>query len=124
MRTVKEWVGRTDNTAPPASVKDRILRKQEGKCALSGHEFRPGDVIEFDHITPLWMQPGGNRESNLQAVLGSRHKEKTKTEATVKAKIDSVRQKHFGLQKKSSSFRKPPGTKFNWSTGRYERIEQ
>lgn len=99
MRTVKEWVAKHDDQQPPASVKDRILRKQEGKCALSGKEFRPGDVIEFDHRTPLWMN-GENRESNLQAVLGSRHKEKTKTEATVKAKIDSVRQKHFGLKKK------------------------
>ncbi len=101
MREVAEWIGRTDDSAPTDACKDRILRKQGDKCALTGHAFRPGDKIEFDHVTPLWLG-GQNRESNLQAVLGTAHKQKTSTEATVRAKVNANRLKHLGIKKKSS----------------------
>lgn len=99
MRSVEEWIGRTDDSAPSDACKDRILRKQGDKCALTGHAFRPGDKIEFDHITPLWLG-GHNRESNLQAVLGTAHRQKTNAEATVRAKVNANRLKHFGIKSK------------------------
>lgn len=99
-RTVKEWRGRTDDSKPPNACKLRILERQDRKCALTGHEFRPGDVIEYDHITPLWLG-GENCESNLQAVLGSAHKRKTKAEATVRSKVKSNAKKHLLGKKKS-----------------------
>lgn len=106
MRSVEEWIGRTDDSAPTDACKDRILRKQGDKCALTGHAFRPGDKIEFDHITPLWLG-GQNRESNLQAVLGTAHKQKTNAEATVRAKVNANRLKHLGIKSKPQSrFRK------------------
>lgn len=100
-RSVSEWIGKTDDSDPTDACKDRILRKQGDKCALTGHAFRPGDKIEFDHIRPLWLD-GQNRETNLQAVLGSAHKEKTKAEATVRGKINTIRLKHLGIKKKSA----------------------
>lgn len=105
--------------SPPASVKDRILRKQGGACAISGQKFRAGDVIEYDHIIPLSAN-GENREFNLQAVLGDKHQEKTSQEATERAKIDRIRQKHLGIKSRAQGFYRPSGSRFNWQKGRYE----
>jgi 5-methylcytosine-specific restriction endonuclease McrA len=98
-RTVEEWIGRTHDSSPSDACKGRILRKQDDRCALTGHQFRPGDKIEFDHVTPLWLG-GENREANLQAVLGAAHKQKTRAEATVRAKVNANRLKHLGVKSK------------------------
>lgn len=103
MRTIKEWIGKTDDTAIPARVKIRIIARQSNKCFLSGIEFRPGDKIEFDHATALWLG-GENRESNLRAVLADKHKEKTRAEAPIKAKVQRMREKHHGIRRKRSGF--------------------
>lgn len=116
-RTVTEWKGKTDDSTAPELCRLRILDRQDNRCALTGHVFVPGDKIEFDHITALWLG-GKNCESNLQAVLGEAHKRKTKAEATVRAKVNANRAKHL-LGKKSTSFQKPAGFKFDWKQGRY-----
>jgi len=100
-RTVDEWIGRNDNAMPTTACKLRILDRQQNRCALTGREFRPGDIIEFDHKTPLWLG-GENREDNLQAVLGEAHKRKTQAEATVRAKVKARKAKHLLGKKKSS----------------------
>ncbi len=101
MRTIPEWIGKTDNSMPPGKVKDRIRDRQGDKCALTGHKFQTGDKVEYDHATPLWLG-GENRESNLQAVLADAHKRKTQAEATVRAKVNSIRKKHRGIRKEPS----------------------
>lgn len=101
MRTVPEWVGKTDNSMPPGKVKDRIRDRQGDKCALTGHQFKPGDKVEYDHIIPLWLG-GENREGNLQAVLDTAHKRKTQAEATVRSKVNKIRKKHRGISKEPS----------------------
>lgn len=106
MRTVPEWVGRTDDSMPPSGVKDRIRERQGNCCALTGKEFRPGDRIEYDHVVPLWLG-GSNTEGNLQAVLHEPHKRKTATEAKVRAKCTRIRKKHHGLAKPKSSLSHP-----------------
>ena len=98
-RSVSEWIGKTDNSQPSDDCKERIVLRQNRRCALTGREFRPGDVIEFDHITPLWLG-GQNRERNLQAVIGEAHKRKTAAEATVRAKAKANSKKHLGLKSK------------------------
>ncbi|PYE89643.1 HNH endonuclease [Phyllobacterium leguminum] len=98
MRAVPEWAGATDNAPPPPRVKDRIRDRQGNKCALTGKPFAPGDKIDYDHITPLWLG-GANRENNLQAVLHDAHKRKTQMEATVRAKVNRTRKKHRGIGK-------------------------
>lgn len=97
-RDVPEWIGKTDNSTPPDSVKDRIRDRQGEHCAITGRAFRPGDKVEYDHITPLWLG-GRNAESNLQAVLDTAHKRKTSMEATVRAKVNNIRKKHRGIRK-------------------------
>lgn len=101
-RTVEEWIGKTDDSMPSDACKRRILDRQGWKCAISGVKFRDGVKAEFDHITPLWLG-GENREGNLQAITKAAHAAKTKTEATVRAKINRNRVKRFA-GKKSNGF--------------------
>jgi 5-methylcytosine-specific restriction protein A len=107
VRTVTEWVGKTDDARPPKSCKLRILERQGNRCALSGHLFVPGDKIEFDHILPLWLH-GENREKNLHAVLGESHKRKTKAEAVVRAKIHRQTARNLGIAKPTGKLRGAP----------------
>jgi 5-methylcytosine-specific restriction protein A len=97
MRAVAEWHGKTDDAQPPKAVKRRIVERQNGICALTGPAFAPGDKIEWDHITALWLG-GRNCESNLQAVIDTAHKRKTKAEAKIRAKVYAVKDSHLGLK--------------------------
>lgn len=101
MRTVDEWIGRTDDTAPSDGCKRRILTRQNWRCAITDVEFRDGVKAVFDHITPLWLG-GENRESNLQALTVEAHASKTKTEAKVRGKVNRIQLKRMGAKKKSS----------------------
>jgi len=111
LRAVDEWIGKTDDSAIPTSVKLRIIERQNNKCAITGQTFRAGDNVHYDHISPIWLG-GKNAESNLQAVIDSAHIAKTKTEATVRAKINRVKAKDLGIQKKKSSFATNKGGKW------------
>lgn len=105
-RTVEEWHGRTDDTAPPPRVKDRIRERQGNICALSGAKLGSDAVVQYDHIVPLWLG-GRNSESNLQAVTSESHKRKTANEAKVRAKCNRTRKKHLGIAKPKSSLSHP-----------------
>ncbi len=106
MRSVSEWIGKTDDTPPPPRVKDRIRDRQGNICALSGLPLRSDDVVQYDHIVPLWLG-GRNSESNLQAVTSESHKRKTAAEAKVRAKCNRTRKKHLGIAKAKSSLSHP-----------------
>ncbi|SFG87723.1 HNH endonuclease [Ensifer sp. OV372] len=106
MRAVPEWIGKTDDTPPPSRVKDRIRARQGNICALSGLPLGSDDVVQYDHIVPLWLG-GRNSESNLQAVTSESHKRKTAAEAKVRAKCNRTRKKHLGIAKPKSSLSHP-----------------
>ncbi|KRD56526.1 HNH endonuclease signature motif containing protein [Ensifer sp. Root278] len=106
MRSVSEWIGKTDDTPPPPRVKDRIRDRQGNICALSGLPLGSDDVVQYDHIVPLWLG-GRNSESNLQAVTSESHKRKTAAEAKVRAKCNRTRKKHLGIAKAKSSLSHP-----------------
>jgi 5-methylcytosine-specific restriction endonuclease McrA len=98
-RTVTEWVGSSPDAAIPKTVKARIWRRQEGKCAISGVKVPTGEG-DFDHIKPLSMG-GQHAEANLQLVWRPVHREKTAEEATGRAKADRIFLKANGLWPKS-----------------------
>jgi len=100
VRTVPEWIGKTDDTPVPKAVKLRILLKYGGKCAKTGHKFRPGDLVEFDHIRAL-CNGGSNSEANIQPLLGSVHRAKTAEDVALRSKTDRMRAKHLGIFPKS-----------------------
>ncbi len=100
-RKVTEWVGKTDNSMPPPSVRLRIFRTHKGICHLSGLKITPRDKWELDHIVPLW-DGGENRETNLAPALFVKHKEKSAKDQTAQALRDRKQKKMFGITERSS----------------------
>jgi len=120
-RSVEEWIGVSDDASVPPRVKLRVFEKYNGVCYLSGRKITPADVWDCDHIRAL-ANGGENRESNLAPVLRDKHREKTKVDVAEKSTTYQKRSKHLGIRTKRG-FRKPPeGYKFNWSSGRMEKI--
>jgi len=109
MRQTEEWIATNDDQAIPARVKVRIFEKYEGTCYLSDIKIRPGDKWECEHIIAL-SNGGEHRESNLAPALADPHKEKTKSDMKIKAKIARVRKRHLGIKKKGWTI---PGRKFD-----------
>ena len=89
-RAVPEWIGKTDDTAIPSLVKDRIARKAEDCCQQCHREIRGKLRAEFDHIVPLILG-GKNRETNLQLLCNECHGAKTKLDVKIKAKVARIR---------------------------------
>ena len=100
MRSVPEWIGKTDDEKVPPRVRLRIFDAYGGACYLSGRKIRAGDRWDLDHIKAL-SAGGEHRESNLAPALVEAHKEKTKADVAIKAKTDRVRKKHLGIWKGS-----------------------
>ncbi|WP_040677950.1 HNH endonuclease [Rhizobium mesoamericanum] len=101
MRSVEEWIGRTDDQKVPDRVRIRVLDRYDHKCYLTGQPIRPGDAWEIEHIQALILG-GEHRENNLAPALAAAHKVKTAAEMKVKAKIARVAKKSFIGKKKSS----------------------
>lgn len=102
-RKVDEWIGRNDDAMPPVSVYDRLWDKQDGKDAITGLPFQPGDRIVRDHIVPL-ADGGENRESNLQLITEETHKPKTAAEATARSKSRRIHERDRGYVRTTSQW--------------------
>lgn len=63
----------------------------------------PMEFID-EHVEPLWLG-GKNELSNRQLWCGPCAKPKTAREATQRAKVYRVRERHIGIKKKSCGFR-------------------
>lgn len=96
-RFIPEWIGKTPDSAIPPRVKLRVWERQGGRCALTGKKIQPGDRWEVDHIVAL-VNGGENREGNLQVVLATAHKVKTRADVAEKAKVARLREKHLGMR--------------------------
>lgn len=105
-RSTKQWVGKTDDTAPPPRVRMRVFDAHGGKCYLTGRKIHAGDSWDLDHVQAL-CNGGKNQESNLAPVLRDAHREKTAEDVAQKAKNDRVRKKHLGIHE--SKHRLPGG---------------
>lgn len=112
-RSVKEWVGKTDDTQPPPSVKRRLYRKQDGRCPKCSRYLVSGNIT-CDHIIPLWVEGGpGNRETNLQLICTRPCSiKKTGAEAAMRARANKAMDKRLGFKAPSKDRRPPmPGTR-------------
>ncbi len=98
MRSVPEWVGKTDDSKVPGSVRVRVFEKYEGRCYLSGIKIESGMDWDLEHILAL-CNGGEHRESNFAPALVAPHKDKTRADRRLKAKNDRVRKKHLGIKK-------------------------
>lgn len=94
-RELPEWVGKSDDTAPPPRVRLRVFEAYGGRCWLSGKKIMPGDAWDLDHKVAL-VNGGRNVESNLAPALRDKHREKTADDVALKSKASRVRLKHLG----------------------------
>ncbi|HLL28515.1 MAG TPA: HNH endonuclease [Xanthobacteraceae bacterium] len=111
-RSVPEWIGKTPDTPPPPRVKDRVFRRYEGKCYLTGRKIFPGDHWDCDHIKAI-INGGENRESNLAPALKDKpHKEKTRRDVREKSRAARKRQRHRGIRgrKRKMGYRRFDGS--------------
>lgn len=98
MRTVTEWVGKTDDAAIPDRVRVRIFERHGGICHLSGRKIKYGEPWDLDHIVAL-INGGSHCESNLAPALRDKHRKKTAADVAEKAMVYRKRAKHLGLKK-------------------------
>lgn len=104
-RTVKEWIGKTDNHMPPATVRQRILERADFKCHICDGEIdKPG--WHADHVPPL-KDGGENRESKIKPAHDKCHRRLTAQQATDRAPIERQKMKHSGAIRPAGKMRGP-----------------
>ena len=108
MRELPEWIGATDDSPVPPRVRARVWFRDKGTCQCCGTLIMAGMDWQVDHRIAI-ANGGENRESNLQVLLASCHKDKTKADVAEKSKVARVRTKHLGIKKHQA--RPMPGTK-------------
>ena len=108
MRSLPEWIGKTDDTAIPARVLVRVFERFKGLCCSCTVRLGPAVRWQCDHIVSL-VNGGQNRESNLQLLCIECHRQKTDGDVAVKAKTYGIQKRHLGIRKAKG--RPMPGTK-------------
>lgn len=94
-RTVKEWIGETDDQRAPPRVRLRVFDREGGKCHIC-RQVIIGKKWALDHVKAL-INGGENRETNLAPVHIACHAEKTAQDVAEKARIAAKRRKHIGI---------------------------
>lgn len=97
-RSVKEWIGKTDDARVPPRVRLRIFERHNGVCHISGRKIMAGDAWDLDHVVAL-INGGEHRESNLAPALKQAHRGKTARDIAQKAKSERIRKRAAGIQK-------------------------
>lgn len=107
MRSVSEWIGKTDDQKVPDRVRMRVFDREGGICHLTGQKIDPvRDEWDLDHKVALILG-GEHREANLFPAKREPHRRKTAVEMKVKSKIARTRKKHLGIAKPKSSLSHP-----------------
>lgn len=94
-RSVSEWIGKTDDTAPPPRVRLRIYDRAKGVCHVCNLPIKTGESWHADHVKAL-IEGGENREANLAPAHGHCNLAKAAGEKSRKAKVARTRKKHTG----------------------------
>ena len=97
-RSLKEWIGKTDDAKIPDRVRVRVFISHTGFCSSCKRKVGAGVAWQCDHIWPLILG-GEHRETNLQVLCGECHKAKTAKDVEVKAKVYAIQKRHLGLKK-------------------------
>lgn len=110
-RSVPLWIGKSDDSAIPPRVRLRIFERDGGVCWISGRKIQAGDAWDLDHKIAL-CNGGTHSEDNLAPALRDKHREKTKLDVKLKAKVSRIRKKNLGIKKRSGfkGWRKMDGT--------------
>lgn len=107
---------------PTKAEKIAAWNAANGLCELCGKPVPPaGPDVEYDHREAREIT-GDDGVGNLRPVHTACHAEKTaKHDAPRIAKTKRQEKLTRARVKSPRGFRRPPGTKFDWSRGRYVR---
>ena len=100
MRSLPEWIGKSDDQTPPPRVRLRVFEAKGGKCHRCTRKIRPGESWTCEHIVAL-CNGGANRESNLDVTCKWCLPFKNAQDVSEKSKVYRVKKRHNGLRKKS-----------------------
>lgn len=100
-RSVKEWIGKTDDTAVPPHVRLRVFLRFDGICQECTTKIK-GKRWVCDHRIAL-INGGQNRENNLGPIHEACDKTKTAADVALKSKVYHKAAKDAGI-----SLRKGP----------------
>lgn len=109
MRSIEEWIGKSDDTPVPPRVKLRVFERHGGICHISLRRIQAGEPWDAEHVLAI-ANGGENRESNLAPALRAKHPQKTAQDLKLKSKAYHRRRKHLGIHSKKHSI---PGRKFD-----------
>lgn len=107
MRSVKEWIGKSDDEPVPPRVRVRVFEHHFGICCECGVRI-VGKRWICDHRIAL-INGGENRESNLGPIHEVCDKKKTAADVAEKSKVARVRMKYLGIKKRKG--RPMPGSR-------------
>lgn len=108
MRSVPEWIGKTDDEAIPPRVKLRIFEKYKRKCCECRLDIVGRLLPAYDHVIAI-ANGGENKESNIQLLCTECHKVKTKSDVSEKSTLNKKKIKRLKLRRR----RTIPGRKFD-----------
>jgi 5-methylcytosine-specific restriction enzyme A len=97
MRSVPEWIGKTDDSPVPPRVCLRVFDRANGRCVICTHSILAGNG-RIDHVKAI-CNGGENRESNLQLVCRWCHDPKTRQDVAEKADVYATRMAHLGFRR-------------------------
>lgn len=98
-RAVPEWIGKTDDTPVPQRVKDRVERREDGKCHRCTRKIPTGDAWIIEHRIAIIHAPGMNRETNLCLTCSWCKPQKDAEDVAIKSVNARKRAKHLGIHK-------------------------
>lgn len=107
-RSVKEWIGKSDDSSVPPHVRLRVFTRFDGVCGICTTEII-GKTWTCDHRKAL-CNGGENRESNLWPIhTACDYKIKTPADVAERKVNDRVKSKHIGIRKRKG--RPMPGSR-------------
>lgn len=84
--------------------REKIIAAQDGICKRA---FCEEPAVDVDHIVPLWAG-GSNRDDNLEGLCVPHHVQKTKAEASARAKCKRIEARENGTRRPRKAI---PGAK-------------
>ena len=118
-----EDVGTTKRKAMSPSRRLRIFEAHKGLCCHCGGKIdgvREKWIVE--HLRALGLG-GEDEDGNCAPAHEDCRRIKDKDDVSRIAKAKRVKAKHMGIKKPSAWPQKPKGMKYNWKTGRMEKID-
>lgn len=97
-RSVKEWIGKTDDTAAPPRVRDRVFTTKDRRCHACNRQVpETGETWTCEHLIAI-INGGANRESNLGVTCCNCLPAKNAADVAQKSLVARKRKKARGIK--------------------------